>query len=79
MARLVLGQWSRIGKGRYCWATCSPIPGCTDSEDAEAKVALIGIKLLDKVSVELDCANLTKALCSDKKRTDLSSVTLLTT
>jgi hypothetical protein len=55
-----------------------PILGCTDAEEVGATAALFGIKLLDnqkhqKVSIELDCANLTKALCSDKKRTDLKT------
>jgi hypothetical protein len=61
-----------------------PIPGCTDGEEAEAKAAPFGIKLLDnqkheKVSIELDCANLTKALRSDNMRIDLCSVSLSTT
>jgi hypothetical protein len=60
------------------------IRGCTDAEEAEAKAALFGIKLLDdqkqqKVSIELDYANPTKALCSDKKMIDMCSVSLSTT
>ncbi|KAM0903051.1 hypothetical protein ACQ4PT_018864 [Festuca glaucescens] len=56
-------------------AACSPLKNCQDAEDAEAKAALMGIKLLnnrghDKIMLELDCSEVVKALNST--RTDRS-------
>jgi ribonuclease HI len=50
-------------------AACSPSPGCIDAEEAEALGALSGIKLLtdrghDKIILEVDAANVAKALRS---------------
>ncbi|KAM0857106.1 hypothetical protein ACQ4PT_048696 [Festuca glaucescens] len=61
--------------GEVVLAVCSPMLGCSDAEDAEAKAALKGIMLLvgvghDKIILELDCARAVMALRSP--RTDRS-------
>jgi hypothetical protein len=52
-------------------AACSPLTGCRDAEDAEARSALLGVKLIEglgheKVILELDYAAAVKAIGSDE-------------
>jgi ribonuclease HI len=64
------GAVARNHKGDVVLAACSPLISCLDAEDAEAKAALMGIKLLtdrgiDKIIIEGDYALVTNALRSE--------------
>jgi ribonuclease HI len=63
------GAVVRDSNGRVLLAACTPLPRCADTEDAEAKAALVGIRLIqgmgyERVILELDCLAVSKALRS---------------
>ncbi|KAM0824250.1 hypothetical protein ACQ4PT_070330 [Festuca glaucescens] len=65
------GAVGRDSNGGVSIAACSPMARCHDAEEAEAKEALLGIKLLqnlgfDKVILELDCVAVARALRSEE-------------
>jgi hypothetical protein len=65
------GAIVRDSAGRVLMAACSPLPGCRDAEDAEARSALLGVKLIEglgheKVILELDYAAAGKVIGSDE-------------
>jgi ribonuclease HI len=68
------GAVVRNSEGLFVMAACSPIVKCHDGEDAEAKAALLGTKMIQglgftKVILETDCAAVVSALnCTDIDR-----------
>jgi ribonuclease HI len=61
------GAIVRDSDGRVLMAACSPLTSCRDAEDAEARSALLGVKLIEgldheKVILELDCAAAVKEI-----------------
>jgi ribonuclease HI len=64
------GAVARCSDGRVVLAACSPIATCDDAEDAEAKAALLGAKLMqgmcyDNIILETDCVAVASALRSN--------------
>jgi ribonuclease HI len=64
------GAVARCSDGRVVLAACSPIATCYDAEDAEAKAALLGAKLMqgmcyDNIILETDCVAVASALRSN--------------
>jgi hypothetical protein len=60
---------ARNSDGKVLIAACSPLTGCRGAEDAEARSALLGIRLLeghDKIIPESDCASPVNAIRSDE-------------
>ncbi|KAM0844489.1 hypothetical protein ACQ4PT_057047 [Festuca glaucescens] len=63
------GAVARDSQGKVIFATCSPITQCFSAEEAEAKAALMAIKLIqdrgyEKIILEMDCAVAVGALRS---------------
>ncbi|KAM0902553.1 hypothetical protein ACQ4PT_019230 [Festuca glaucescens] len=74
------GVVARDSRGRVIIDACSPIAKCQDAEDAKAKAALRGIKMIQgmgvgKVILELDYTAVVAALCS--KEMDRSKLWLV--
>ncbi|KAM0836970.1 hypothetical protein ACQ4PT_061973 [Festuca glaucescens] len=64
------GAVVRCSDGRVVLAACSPITTCHDAEDAQAKAALLGAKLMqgmgyDNIILETDCVAVASALRSN--------------
>jgi hypothetical protein len=68
------GAVVRDAGGGFIFAACSPLPNCDDAEEAEARAALLGLKITShhtsaKVILELDSSTMAASLhskCQDR-------------